>query len=72
MHARVTSVSFLCVNLNKQGSREPQTIKLKRTKVHAFFVPHTKTMITTNIHTYENKNLYIFRGSPRHHKPLGI
>ena len=39
MHARVTSVSFPCVDLNKQGSRRPQKSKLKRTKVHAFFVP---------------------------------
>ena len=36
MHAHVTSVSFPCVNLKNKGSPEPQKIKLKRTKVHAF------------------------------------
>ena len=40
MHARVTSVSFPCVDLSCLGSPEPQKIKSKRTKVHAFiFVP---------------------------------
>ena len=38
MHARVTSVSFPCVDLSCLGSPEPQKIKLKRTKVHAFCV----------------------------------
>ena len=27
MHARVNSVSFLCVSLNHKGSREPQKVK---------------------------------------------
>ena len=36
MHAHAFSVSFPCVNLNDLGSRRPQSIKLKRTKVHAF------------------------------------
>ena len=38
MHAHVISVSFLCVDLSCLGSPEPQKIKLKRTKVHAFCV----------------------------------
>ena len=36
MHAHAISVSFPCVDLKNIGSPEPQTIKLKRTKVHAF------------------------------------
>ena len=36
MHAHVISVSFPCVDLSCLGSPEPQKIKLKRTKVHAF------------------------------------
>ena len=38
MHAHVISVSFLCVDLSCLGSPEPQKIKLKRTKVHAFCI----------------------------------
>ena len=38
MHAHAFSVSFPCVDLKYKGSREPQKIKLKRTKVHALFV----------------------------------
>ena len=42
MHAHVISVSFPCVDLSCLGSPEPQKIKLKRTKAHAFiFVPIT-------------------------------
>ena len=36
MHACVNSVSFPCIDLKNIGSPEPQTIKLKRTKAHAF------------------------------------
>ena len=36
MHAHAFSVSFPCVDLSCLGSPEPQKIKLKRTKVHAF------------------------------------
>ena len=48
MHAHAFSVSFPCVNLNKQGSREPQTIKLKRTKVHAFCMHIHEITLTNN------------------------
>ena len=36
-------------NLNDLGSRRPQSIKLKRTKVHAFFV---------NLHEHKNKPIW--------------
>ncbi len=41
MHAHVIGVSFPCVDLSCLGSPEPQKIKLKRTKAHAFsvFIP---------------------------------
>ena len=38
MHAHAIGVSFPCVDLSCLGSPEPQKIKLKRTKVHAFCV----------------------------------
>ncbi len=54
MHAHVISVSFPCVDLSCLGSPEPQKIKLKRTKAHAFsvyvpFVNKQTTILTIKI-----------------------
>ena len=55
MHAHAISVSFPCVDLKNIGSPEPQTIKLKRTKVHAFSCILGDNNIETNHNQITNQ-----------------